>query len=326
MHKNRRSFILAVAAAAAFLPSLAWTQQAYPTKPVKLIVPYAPGGSGDTLARFVAQRLSEMWSQQIVIDNRPGANGILGTELAAKAAPDGYTLYFGTDSQVSINPSLYASLPYDWKRDFAPISLLATMTQVLLVPASLPVHSVQDLIALARQRPGTLNYASIGVGSTPHLEAELFKSLTGVNIVHVPYKTAPQTMTSLLTGEAQLLFTSESTAAPHIKAGKVRAIASVGRKRTNASPEVPTLVESGLPDYEMGSWFALLAPTGTPEAIIRKVNADVVKVLESKELRAALAVVGLEAQSSSPEGLRDHAQRDYERQSALIRKLGIKPQ
>lgn len=325
MIKNRRMLIIA-AAMAATTPMLAWAQQAYPVKPVKLIVPYAPGGSGDAVARFVAQRLSEMWSQQIVIDNKPGANGILGTEIAAKSPADGYTLYMGTDSQVSINPSMYANLPYDWKRDFAPISLLATMTQVMLVPTSLPVTNVQELIALARQRPGTLNYSSIGIGSTPHLESELFNSLAGVNIVHVPYKTAGQTMASLLTGEAQVLFTSESTAAPHIKSGKVRAIASVGKKRTNASPDVPTLAESGLPDYEMGSWYALLAPTGTPDWIVRKLNADVAKVLESKELRASLAAVGLEAQGSTPEGLRDYAQRDQERQSALIRKLGIKPQ
>lgn len=317
--------MLAVATAA-MLPMHAWGQQAYPARPVKIIVPYAPGGSTDTVGRFVAQRLGEIWSQQVLIDNRPGANGIVGTELAAKAPPDGYNLYICTDSQFSINPSIYASLPYELKRDFAPISMLATMTQVLVVPTSLQVMTVQELIALARQRPGTLNYSSIGIGSTPHLLSELFNSLAGVNIVHVPYKTAGQTLAALLTGEAQVVFTSESTAAPHIKSGKVRALASVGRKRTSASPDVPTLAESGLPDYEMGSWIALLAPIGTPDTIVRKINADVAKVLESKELRASLAVVGLDALGSTPEGLRDFAQRDQERLSALIRKIGIKPQ
>ncbi len=270
MNSNRRKLVSALGlaigmTALAALPQAGLAQQAYPNKPVRLIVPYPPGGSADVLARLIGNRLSDMWQQQAVIDNRPGANGILATELAAKAAPDGYTLFLVTDSQVSINPSMYASLPYDWKRDFVPISLVATMTQVLLVPTSLPVNTVQELVALARAKPGHLNYASIGIGSTPHLLAELFKTTTGVNIVHVPYKGAPQTMLSLLAGEAQVLFTSESTAAPHIKAGKVRAIASVGRKRTAASPDVPTLMESGLAeDFTMdktiwGRWILAVA-------------------------------------------------------------------
>ncbi|MFM9887066.1 MAG: Bug family tripartite tricarboxylate transporter substrate binding protein [Burkholderiales bacterium] len=322
-HLRRR--LIAGAALAAMASRVAWSQ-AYPAKPIKLVVPYAPGGSADVLGRVVGRHLSELWSQQVVIDNRPGANGILGTEFAAKQPPDGYTLYLGTDSQNSINPSIYASVPYHWPRDFAPVSLLATMTQVMLVPTSLPVQTVQELIALAKQRPGQLNYASIGIGSTPHLEAELFNSMTGVNIVHVPYKSAGQTVTALLTGEAQVLFTSESTALPHIKSGKVRAIASVGRQRTSGSPDVPTLIESGLPGYEMGSWYGLLVPIGTADDIIRKLHADTVKALESNDLRALLGVAGLEARPSSPEEFRAFAQRDAERQAELIRKLGIKPQ
>lgn len=319
-HLRRR--LIAGAALAAMASRVAWSQ-AYPAKPIKLVVPYAPGGSADVLGRVVGRHLSELWSQQVVIDNRPGANGILGTEFAAKQPPDGYTLYLGTDSQNSINPSIYASVPYHWPRDFAPVSLLATMTQVMLVPTSLPVQTVQELIALAKQRPGQLNYASIGIGSTPHLEAELFNSMTGVNIVHVPYKSAGQTVTALLTGEAQVLFTSESTALPHIKSGKVRAIASVGRQRTSGSPDVPTLIESGLPGYEMGSWYGLLVPIGTADDIIRKLHADTVKALESNDLRALLGVAGLEARPSSPEEFRAFAQRDAERQAELIRKLGI---
>ncbi len=324
MNRLRRTVMLG-AALAAITPRVAWTQS-YPSKPIKLVVPYAPGGSADVLGRVVGRHLSELWSQQVVIDNRPGANGILGTEFAAKQPPDGYTLYLGTDSQNSINPSIYASVPYHWPRDFAPVTLLATMTQVMLVPTSLPVQTVQELIALAKQRPGQLNYASIGIGSTPHLEAELFNSMTGVNIVHVPYKSAGQTVSALLNGEAQVLFTSESTAAPHIKSGKVRAIASVGRQRTNSSPDVPTLIESGLPGYEMGTWYGLLVPTGTADDIVRKLHADTIKVLESNDLRALLGVQGLEARSSSPEEFRVFAQRDAERQAELIRKLGIKPQ
>jgi tripartite-type tricarboxylate transporter receptor subunit TctC len=324
MNRLRRTVMLG-AAIAAISPRVAWTQS-YPAKPIKLVVPYAPGGSADVLGRVVGRHLSELWSQPVVIDNRPGANGILGTEFAAKQPPDGYTLYLGTDSQNSINPSIYASVPYHWPRDFAPVTLLATMTQVMLVSTSLPVQTVQELIALAKERPGQLNYASIGIGSTPHLEAELFNSMTGVNIVHVPYKSAGQTVSALLTGEAQVLFTSESTAAPHIKSGKVRAIASVGRQRTSGLPDVPTLIESGLPGYEMGSWYGLLVPIGTADDIIRKLHADAVKALESNDLRALLGVAGLEARPSSPEEFRAFAQRDAERQAELIRKLGIKPQ
>ncbi len=324
MNRLRRTVMLG-AAFATISPRVAWTQS-YPAKPIKLVVPYAPGGSADVLGRVVGRRLSDMWSQQVIIDNKPGANGILGTEFAAKQPPDGYTLYLGTDSQNSINPSIYASVPYNWSRDFAPVTLLATMTQVMLVPTSLPVQTVQELIAFAKQRPGQLNYASIGIGSTPHLESELFNSMAGVHIVHVPYKSAGQTVAALLTGEAQVLFTSESTAAPHIKSGKVRAIASVGRQRTSGSPDVPTLIESGLPGYEMGSWYGLLVPAGTAEDIIRKLHADTVKALESTELRALLGVQGLEARPSSPVDFQAFAQRDAERQAELIRKLGIKPQ
>ena len=324
MDLNRRKFFLAMVMAA-MVPSLAWAQS-FPGKPVKLIVPYPPGGAADTTARIIGQRLSELWSQQLVIDNRPGANGIIGTELAAKAAPDGYTLYLATDGPVSINPSMYANLPYDWKRDFAPITLLAIMNQVLVVPSSLPVTNVQELIALARQRPGQLNYASLGVGASTHLGAEQFKSLAGLDITHVPYKGAGQTVTALLTGEAQLLFTSEQTVAPQVKAGNPRAIGTSGKKRTVTFPDVPTIAESGLPDYEMKAWFGLFAPKGTPEPLLRKYNADVAKILDIKELRDTLVTRGFNPQSSSPEEFRTLVQEDQDRWAALIAKLGIKPQ
>ena len=328
MNGSRRNLGQIALAAIAFaaLSQAASAQPVYPNKPVKLVVPYAPGGSADALARLLGQRLTEGWSQQVVIDNKPGANGIVGTEFAAKQPPDGYSLYMGTDSQVAINPSIYASLPYDWNRDFVPITLLATMTQVLIVPSSLQVNTVGELIALAKSKPGQINYSSIGLGSSPHLAAELFKSQAGVDLVHVPYKSAGQSTTALLTGEAQVLFTSESTASPHVKSGRVRALATVGKKRTGASPDLPTLAESGLPDYEFGTWYALLAPTGTPDAVLKKLNSDVARVIDSKEMRAALLVVGLEPLSSTPEWLRSHAQRDLERQSALIKRIGIKPQ
>jgi tripartite-type tricarboxylate transporter receptor subunit TctC len=313
-----RSFLFFIALA----PALAWGQ-AYPAKPVRLIVTYPAGGSADTLARFLGQRLSETWSQQLVVDNRPGANGIVGTEAAAKSPPDGYTLYLATDGPISINPSLYA-LPYDWKRDFAPVTLLAILNQVLIVPASLPAQNVQELIALAKQSPGKLNFASIGIGSSPHLGAELFKSLAGIEITHIPYKGAGQTITALLTGEAAMLFTSEQTAAPHVKSGKLRALATTAKKRSIVFPDVPTVSESGLPDFEMRIWFALVVPAGTPDPILKKLNTDFGAALQSQ--REALVARGYDPQASTPEELRTLVQDDQDRWAALVRKAGIKAQ
>ena len=316
--KLRNAFFAVVIA-----PALVFAQ-AFPNKPVRLIVTYPAGGSADTLARFLGQQLSETWSQQLVVDNRPGANGIVGTEAAAKAPPDGYTLYLATDGPISINPSLYANLPYDWRRDFAPVTLLAILNQVLVVPASLPVQNVQELIALARQRPGQLNYASIGIGSSPHLGAELFKSLAGVDMTHIPYKGAGQTITALLTGEASMLFTSEQTAAPHVKSGKLRALATTARKRSIVFPDVPTVAESGLPEFEMRIWFALFAPAGTPDPLLKKLNADFAAALHS--MRDALIARGYDPQPSTPEELRTLVQDDQDRWAALVRKAGIKAQ
>jgi len=298
--------------------------QAFPSKPVRLIVTYPAGGSADTLARFLGQQLSETWSQQLVVDNRPGANGIVGTDAAAKAPPDGYTLYLATDGPISINPSLYANLPYDWRRDFAPVTLLAVLNQVLVVPASLPAQNVPELIALAKQRPGQLNYASIGIGSSPHLGAELFKSLAGVDMTHIPYKGAGQTVTALLTGEASMLFTSEQTAAPHVKSGRLRALATTAKKRSIVFPDVPTVAESGLPEFEMRIWFALFAPAGTPEPVVRKLNADFAAALVT--MREGLIARGYDPQSSTPEELRTLVQDDQDRWAALVRKAGIRAQ
>lgn len=316
--KLRNAFFAVVIA-----PALVFAQ-AFPNKPVRLIVTYPAGGSADTLARFLGQQLSETWSQQLVVDNRPGANGIVGTEAAAKAPPDGYTLYLATDGPISINPSLYANLPYDWRRDFAPVTLLAILNQVLVVPASLQVQNVQELIALARQRPGQLNYASIGIGSSPHLGAELFKSLAGVDMTHIPYKGAGQTITALLTGEASMLFTSEQTAAPHVKSGKLRALATTARKRSIVFPDVPTVAESGLPEFEMRIWFGLFAPAGTPELVVRKLNADFAAALQT--MRDGLIARGYDPQSSTQEELRALVQDDQDRWAALVRKAGIKAQ
>ena len=314
---------LALSCATAMVPAAA---QVFPARPVKVLLPYPPGGVADVLLRILAQYAGELWSQPLVLDNRPGASGIIATELAAKSPADGYTLYLGTDGPLTINPSLHAKLPYDWRRDFAPITLVAVAGQVLVVSLSVPARDVRELIALARQQPGCINYASTGVGGSPHLGAEQFKVQAGVDLAHIPYKGGPQTITALLTDEAQVLFTTESSAAPHVKAGKMRLLATTGKKRTVGFPDVPTVAEQGLPDFEMNVWFALFAPAGTPEPVLSKLNGDFVRLLDRKEVRDALQARGLEARSSTPDELRAFAQKDQEHWSALIRRLGIKPQ
>lgn len=302
----------------------AWAQN-YPDRPVKVIVPYQAGGAADTLIRILGPRLSDLWGQQLVVENRAGASSIIGTEVAAKSAPDGYTLYLATDTPIAVNPSLFANLPYDWKRDFVPVSLLATLNQVLVVHPSVPARNVQELIALARQKPGQLNFASMGAGSSPHLAAELLKSLAGVDITHVPYKGSPQSITALIAGEVSLFFVGESTAAPHVKAGKLRALGTTGKNRSEVYPEVPTIGE-GVPGFEMGIWFGIFAPAALPDSSLRKLNADLIKALGAKEVRTALGARGFNPQSSTPEEFRVLVQRDEDRWAALIRQIGIKPQ
>ena len=270
-------------------------------------------------------RLTELWGQQLVVENRAGASSIIGTELAAKSPPDGYTLYLATDTPITVNPSLFVNLPYDWKRDFAPVSLLATLNQVLVVHPSVPARNVQELVALAKQKPGQLNYASMGAGSSPHLAAELLKSLANVDITHVPYKGSPQSITALLAGEVTLFFVGESTAAPQVRAGKLRALGTTGKRRSEVYPDAPTIAE-GVPGFEMGIWFGIFAPAGVTDSILRKLNADLVKALETKEVRSALVARGFDPQAGTPEEFRALVQKDQDRWSALIKQIGIKPQ
>ncbi|MBI3068905.1 MAG: tripartite tricarboxylate transporter substrate binding protein, partial [Betaproteobacteria bacterium] len=239
--------------------------QAYPSKPITMVVPYAPGGGADIVSRTISQRLSEGLGQQIIIDNRPGAGGNLGAALAAKAAPDGYTLMLGTNTHAA-NMSLYAKPPYDLARDFAAVSLLSSTPLVLIVHPSLPASSVKALVALARKKPGELNYSSGGNGSTPHLSAEMFKTAARVDVVHVPYKGVAQGLTDLVSGQVQLMFTSISAATPHIRSGRLRVLAVTGAKRSRAAPEVPTMIESGFRGFEVSIWNALFVPAKTPAA------------------------------------------------------------
>ena len=306
----------------AFAASVALAQ--YPAKPIRLIVPFAAGGGNDNVARLVGKHLSDSLGQQLVIDNRPGAGGVLGAELAAKAVPDGYTLFLGGVGSHAVNPNLNDSLPYDPIRDFAPVALLAQAPLVLVVHPSVPADSIKAFVALARSRPGQLNYASNGNGSSSHLAAVMFDSMTGVDMVHVPYKGLSPALTDLLSGRVQLMFSSVVAILPHIKAGKLRGLAVTGSRRLPSMPDLPTIAESGLPGYEASSWYGVLAPAGTPREIVARLNAELLKALEQPEVRTSLLAEGAEPIGGTPEQFAAHIGSEKERLGKLIREAKIR--
>jgi tripartite-type tricarboxylate transporter receptor subunit TctC len=313
-----------LAGLAAALLATAALAQAYPVKPIRLIVPFAAGGGNDNVARLVGKHLSESLGQPLVIDNRPGAGGVLGAEVAAKAAPDGYTLFLGGVGSHAVNPNLNASLPYDPIRDFAPVALLAQAPLVLVVHPSVPADSFKAFVALARAKPGQLNYASNGNGSSSHLAAVMFDSMTGVDMVHVPYKGLSPALTDLLSGRVQLMFSSVVAILPHIRAEKLRGLAVTGGKRLPSMPDLPTIAESGLPGYEASSWYGVLAPAGTPREIVVKLNAELVKALAQPEVRASLLAEGAEPIGGTPEQFAAHISSEKERLGKLIREAKIR--
>jgi tripartite-type tricarboxylate transporter receptor subunit TctC len=307
------------------LVSLAGAQaQDFPSRPVRFVVPYAAGGSGDMLARLLGGKLAGMWGHQVAVDNRAGAGGLIGTEFAALSEPDGYTLYLATDGPLTVAATLNKRVPYDWKRDLAPVSMLAMGYQVLIVSPSLAARNLQELIALARQRPGALNYASIGIGTAPHLGAELFKSVAKVDIAHVPYRgSSAQAITALIAGDVEMFLVGTSTAVPHIQSGKLRAFAVTAPSRVDGLPDVPTFAEAGLPGVDVSLWFAVLVPSGTPPAILKKLNADIVAVAADPEFKQTLKLRGFEAVSSTPAQLAEFMDKDYIKFRDLIQKLGL---
>lgn len=275
-------------------------QPAYPTKAIRLIVPFGTGSTTDTLARLVGQKLAEAWGHPVVIDNRAGAGGNIGTDMVAKAAGDGYTLLMAAGSH-SINPVLYRKLPYDAVKDFAPVSLVGSAPQLLIATASLPANSVRELIALAAGKPGQLLYASGGSGSPSHLAMELFKSMARVDMVHVPYKGGDPVLVALLSGEVHLYFGNIRAMMPHVRAGKLKALAVTSPKRSPAVPEIPTVAESDLPGYSMIAWWGLLAPAATPRPIVTRLYREVARMLQDAALRERLAAVGIDTAGSNPE-------------------------
>ena len=275
--------------------------QSYPVKPIRLIVPYPPGGATDIFGRILGARLGELLGQQVVPEQRAGAAGVLGAEAAARAAPDGYTLVVGQASNLAINQHLMSKLPYDPVKDFAPITLIATSPNLLVVHPSLPARSVNDLVALAKARPGSINYASAGNGSPGHLAAEYFKKLAKIDIVHIPYKGATPALTDVIAGQASLYFTSPIAAQPYVQSGRLRQLAVTSAQRFPPLPDVPTVAESGLRDYEIVSWWGLLAPAGVPREIIARVHAEAVKALNTAEMKERLAGQGAMVVTNTPE-------------------------
>jgi tripartite-type tricarboxylate transporter receptor subunit TctC len=279
------------------------TAQPYPNRPIRAVVPLAPGGGTDTVGRLVAAKLSESLGQQIVVDNRGGGGGVVGTDLVAKATPDGYTILVGSITTNAVNPVLYKKLPYDHIRDFAPISLIGTVPNALVVHTSVPAKSMKEFIAHAKANPGKVNYGSSGLGSAPHLSMELIRSMTGVAMTHVPYKGAGAAVADVLGGQIQALCSSLAGLLPHIKSGRVRALGVTTTKRNLQLPDVPTIAESGLPGYEVTIWYALFAPGATPKPILARLNAETVKALSTAELKERLTLQGLDVTSSTTDEL-----------------------
>ena len=319
MLKHIIATVLAVATASV-------VAQEFPAKPIRMIVPFAPGGPNDVLGRIVAQKMSEQIGQQVIIDNRSGAGGSTGTALAASAPADGYTLLFSGTSSLAINPSLYAKLPYDALRDFAPVSLAGTAPSLLAVHPSVPARTVKELVAIAKASPGKLNYASGGVGGTPHLVGELFKSLGHVDVVHVPFRGAGPALVALASGQVDMYVGGISSVLAMVRDKRIRPIAVTSTKRTPLMPEMPTFIESGMPGYEVVNWYAVVVPGATPKAVVTKLNAEIVKALASADLKKRFADLGTDAASSTPEQLAAYHREDLVRWAKVIKAAKIQPE
>jgi len=315
---------IAIVLGAALAAPAAVHAQKYPAKTIRLVLPFATGSAVDVLARLYAQKMSEAWGQQVLVDNRTGASGIVGMEFIARAAPDGYTLGMGNVATLAINPSLYAKLPYDVARDFVPILYAAAIRNSLEVHPSLPVHSVKALIALARARPGELNYASGGVGSAQHIPMEMLKAMTGINIVHISYKGLTPAFNDVLAGQVPMMVSGVVTALPHHKTGRLRIIATTGATRTQVTPEIPTIAEAGVPGYEFDSWTGFLAPTGTPPAIVAQVQAEAARISKLPDIRERLTAAGFEVVGGSSEAFETLIRSNHARLGKVIRDAGIK--
>ena len=299
--------------------------QQYPTRPVRFVVPFAPGGSTDTLARTGGMKLTDALGQQVVVDNRPGANGDIGMMIVAKAPPDGYTIVLGYIANLAIAPSLYAKMPYDPVKDFQPLTQPASSPNVLTAHPSVPANSLQELIALAKAKPGAVSFASTGVASVGHLTGELINNLAGIRMTHVPYKGSGQAVTDILGGHVQVMFSGFSSTLHHIKAGKLRALAVTGPKRSNALPQVATIAEQGFPGVEATAWYGILAPAGTPKPVVTRLHGEMVKILKLTDVTQKLEGLGFEIVASTPEQLGAYIRSEIKKWEKVVRASGAKP-
>jgi len=321
---------IAVIAAVVGMTSVAFDnahgQQAYPTKPVRIVVTNQPGGTSDFFARVIGRTITEMTQQPVLVDNRPGASGIIAAEVVAQAAPDGYTLFLGGATALTVNTSLFPKLSYDPMKDFAPISMIALFPSLIVTHPSLPVRNVKDLIALAKARPGELSYASTGAGQTSHLGMELLKTMAKVNIYHIPYKASVAALVDLIGGRLTVMFATVPAGLPHTKSGRLRALAVTSLKRTPVLPELPTVAESGLPGFEITLWHGMYATAGSPEIAITRLNAIVVQALNDPEVKKKLLNEGAEPLGSSPQRVTEQMKLDIVKWRKVIQDSGAKPE
>ena len=318
------SLAVSVGMAGALLSSPAAMAQAFPNKPLRLICPFPPGGAVDIASRAIAQELSKNLGQPVTVENRPGAGGNIGGAEAARANPDGYTIFMTTSGIQAINPVLYAKMPFDPSKDLVPVSALVSLNNVLVLHPSIKANSVPEVIAMARSQPGTMNYASSGSGTSIHMSGEMFKSLTGVNITHIPYKGSAPAMTDLLGGQVMMMFDNIPSAIPHIKSGKLKALATTGAKRDPLLPELPTLAEAGISGYESGVWFGLAVPANTPRDVVMKLNAEAIKGTRSPEFVKRMTELGYNIMGTSPEVMSDMSRAEVQRWGPIVRASGAK--
>ncbi len=308
--------------AAAIAPAIA--QDAYPLRSIRMVVPYPPGGGTDIVGRMVAQKLSETFGQTVVVDNRGGATGNIGTEIVARAAPDGYTVMMGNVAPNAINVSLFAKIPYDPVNDFEPVSLVALTPNILIVHPSLPVKTVKEFIALAKSKPGALNYSSAGIGSSSHLAPELLAMMTGIEVVHVPYKGGGPGLVDLMSGQMQFMMTTTPAAMPHVKSGKLRALGVTSAKRSQSLPDLPTIAEAGVKGYEVSTWYGVLAPARTSRAIVTKLHGEIVKLLAVADTKEKLLAQGFEPIGSTPEEFGAYIKSEIAKWAKVIKTAKIK--
>ena len=315
---------LSLAIGASLIAATDAAAQAYPSRPVRLVVPFPPGGPLDIVGRLIAQKLGDAWGQSVVVDNRPGAGGNIGAELVAKAAPDGYTILMGALSTHAVNPGLYAKMPYDAVKDFAPITLVAITPNVLVVNASLPVNSAKEFVAYAKANSGKLAFGSGSNGSAGHLAGELFKVETATDIIHVPYKGGAPATQALLAGDTQFMFDNLANAMPQVKAGKLKALAVTTAERSKLAPDLPTMAEAGLPGFDISTWFGLLASAGTPQEVIAKWNAEVTKILNSPDMRERLTAQGAEPAPMTPDQFAAFIRSEIPKYARIVKASGAK--